>query len=335
VVRFLVTALVVALSLVLPTAPVAQAQPPGPVYRVGLAFVASPIAQMAGPEPVHPSVRAFVHEMRRRGYVEGKNLVFERRSAEGVLERFDDILADLLRLDMDVIVTAGNDLPRLAKRMTSAVPIVMASSRSPVEAGLVASLARPGANVTGLSIDGGPETEARRLELLTAATPGISRVAFVGTKVDWEEPLGQATRAAAKTLGVALAHAEVTLGQYENAFAGLMRDRPDALFVANSASNYAHRLRIADFALKGRLPAIHPFREMVEVGGLMSYGANVPDLYRRAAGYVDRILKGENPAELPVQQPTKFELVINLKTAKQIGLTIPPNVLARADRVIK
>jgi putative ABC transport system substrate-binding protein len=337
VVRFrpLLKALVVALSLVLLTAPRAQAQPPGPVYRVGLAFVASPIAQMAGPDPVHPSVRAFLHEMRRRGYVEGKNFVFERRSAEGIAERFDDILADLLRLKMDVIVTAGNDLPRLAKRMTSAVPIVMASSRSPVETGLVASLARPGANVTGLSIDGGPETEARRLELLTAAIPETSRVAFVGTKADWEEPLGRATRAAAQTLGVALVHAEVTLGQYDAAFAGLMRERPDALFVANSASNYAHRHRIADFALNGRLPAIHPFREMVEVGGLMSYGANVPDLYRRAAGYVDRILKGARPGDLPVEQPTKFELIVSLKTARMLGVTIPPSLLLQADELIE
>jgi putative ABC transport system substrate-binding protein len=335
VVRLLAKALVVALSLVLPSAPLAHAQPPGPVYRVGLAFVASPIEQMAGPEPVHPSVRAFVHEMRRRGYIEGKNLVFERRSAEGIAERFDHILADLLRLKMDVIVTAGNDLPRLARRMTGAVPIVMASSRSPVEAGLIASLARPGANVTGLSIDGGPETEARRLELLTTAIPGISRVAFLGTREDWQEPLGRATRAAAKTLGVALVHAEVTVGQYQDAFAGLMREPPDALFVANSASNYAHRHRLAEFALSGRLPAIHPFREMVEVGGLMSFGANVPDLYRRAAGYVDRILKGARPGDLPVEQPTQFELIVNVKTAKLLGLTLPPSLLLQADELLE
>jgi len=313
----------------------AEAQESQRTYRVGLVFVASPISQMLGPEPVHPSVRAFLHEMRRRGYVEGKNLVFERRSAEGLIERFDGILAELLDLKMDVIVTAGNDLPRAAKRLTNVVPIVMASSRSPVEAGLVATLARPGANVTGLSIDGGPGTEARRLELLTVALPRLPRVAFVGTNDDWEEPLGQATRAAAKTLGVGLVHAEVTLGEFDSAFAMLRRERPDALFVANSASNYAHRHRIAQFALNSRFPAIYPFREIVEAGGLMSYGANVPDLYRRAAGYVDRILNGARPSELPVEQPTKFELAINLKTAGALGVTVPLSLLLQADQLIE
>jgi putative ABC transport system substrate-binding protein len=330
-----VAALVAALTLGLVAGPLAHAQPPPVAHRVGLVFVASPIAQMAGTEPVHPSVRAFVHELRRRGYVEGRNFVLERRSAEGRSERLDGILADLLRLDMDVIVVAGNDVPRIAMRMTRTVPIVMASSRSPVEAGLVASLARPDGNVTGLSIDGGPDTEARRLELLTQALPRISRVAFLGTRNDWDEPLGQATRAAAKTLGVALGHAEVTLGQYDDAFAALLRDRPDAVFVANSASNYAHRHRIADFALSSRLPAIHPFREIVEVGGLMSYGANVPDLYRRAAGYVDRILKGARPRDLPVEQPTKFDLAVNLKTATVLGITIPQSLLLLADELLQ
>jgi putative ABC transport system substrate-binding protein len=321
------------LGLLVP--PLVGAQQPRPAYRVGLVFVASPIGQMLGAEPVHPSVRAFLHELRRRRYIEGENLVFERRSAEGKVARIEAILEELLRLKMDVIVTAGNDVPRLAKQMTNAVPIVMASSRSPVEAELVASLARPGANVTGLSIDGGPDTEAKRLELLTLAVPGTSRVAFLGTRNDWEEPLGQATRTAGKGLGITLIHAEVGLGKYDNAFAMLARERPDALFVANSASNFAHRRRIADFALQSRLPAIHPFRESVEAGGLMSYGANVPDLYRRAAGYVDRILKGAQPGELPVEQPTKFDLAINLKTANLLGLPVPPALLLQADELLR
>ena len=323
------------LVLVLFVPSLAEAQQPRATYRVGLVFVASPIAQMLGAEPVHPSVRAFLHELRRRGYVEGENLVFERRSAEGKAERIDGILQELLRLKMDVIVTAGNDVPRLAKHMTNTVPIVMASSRSSVEAGLVASLARPEANVTGLSIDGGLDTEARRLELFTLALPGISRVAFLGTRNDWEEPLGQATRTAGKILGITLVHVEVSLGQYDDAFATLVRGRPDALFVANSASNFAHRRSIADFVLHSRLPAIHPFRESVEAGGLMSYGANVPDLYRRAAGYVDRILKGARPGDLPVEQPTKFDLAINLRTAKLLGLTVPPALLLQADELVQ
>ena len=321
------------LGLLVP--PPVGAQQPRPTYRVGLVFVASPIAQMLGAEPVHPSVRAFLHEMRRRGYLEGENLVFERRSAEGRVDRIEDILEELLRLKMDVIVTAGNDVPRLAKQMTKAVPIVMASSRSPVEAELVASLARPGANVTGLSIDGGPDTEAKRLELLALAVPGTSRVAFLGTRNDWEEPLGQATRTAGKVLGITLVHAEVGLGDYDKAFAMLVRERPDALFVANSASNFAHRRSIADFAFQSRLPATHPFRESVEAGGLMSYGANVPDLYRRAAGYVDRILKGAHPGELPVEQPTKFDLAINLKTTEVLGLGVPPSLLLQADELVR
>lgn len=334
--RVTVDKVVRALVLVwLVAGPLAHAQQPGTAYRVGLVFVASPIAQMAGRDPVHPSVRAFVRELRRLGYIEGENLVLERRSAEGRSDRIDSLVADLLRLNMDVIVAAGNDVPRIAKRMTSTVPVVMASSRSPVEAGLVASLGRPEANVTGLSIDGGAQIEARRLELLRHALPRISRVAFLGTKRDWEEPLGQATRAAARILGVALVHAEVTLGQYENAFKALIGDRPDAVFVANSASNFAHRHRIADFALKSRLPAIHPFREIVEVGGLMSYGADVPDLYRRAAGYVDRILKGARPRDLPVEQPTKFDLVINLRTAALLGVTIPQSLLLQADELLQ
>jgi putative ABC transport system substrate-binding protein len=325
----------VALALVLLAAPLAHAQRPGHTHRVGLVFVASPISQMTGPEPAHPSVRAFLHELGRRGYVEGRNLVFERRSAEGRVDRLDDLVAELLRLKMDVIVTAGNDLPRAAKGMTSAVPIVMATSRSPVEAGLVASLARPGANVTGLSIDGGPETEAKRLELLKEALPEISRVAFLGTKVDWEEPLGQATRTAAGIMAIALTHAEVTLGRYDDAFTRLASERPDALFVANSPSNYANRQRIVDFAIRRRLPAVYPFREMVEGGGLMSYGANVPDLYRRAAGYVDRILQGVRPGDLPVEQPTTFELVINLVAAKALGVTVPQALLLQANQLIE
>jgi len=329
-------ALVVTLALGILVAPLAaDAQQPGKVYRVGLVFAASPVSQMAGPNPVHPIVRAFLHEMNRLGYVEGRNLVFERRSAEGEFERFGDIVAELLRLKIDVIVGPGNDLPREAKRLTNMVPIVMASSRSPVEAGLVASLARPGANITGLSIDAGPEIEGKRLELLKEALPTISRVAFLGTKADWEQPLGKGTQAAARALGVVLLHAETTLGQYNDAFAVLTRERPDALFVATSPSNYAHRHRIADFAVKSRLPGIYPFREFVELGGLMSYGASVPDLYRRAAGYVDRILKGAKPADLPVEQPTKFELVINIKTAKALGLTIPQSMFIRADEVIQ
>ena len=314
---------------------VAEAQPAGKVHRVALVLSTSPVSEWAGPEPAHPAVRAFLHEMGQLGYVEGKNLVFERRSAEGKFERYGEIVAELLRLQTDVIVGSGNDLPRAAKQATNTVPIVMASSRSPVEAGLVLNLARPGTNITGLTVDTGPEIEGKRLALLKEALPSIARVAFLGTKADWEHLFGKATQAAAERLGMVLVHAETTPGQYHDAFAALARERPDALFVASAPTHYPHRRRIVDLAVESRLPGMYPFREFMEVGGLMSYGVSVPDLFRRAAGYVDRILRGANPADLPVEQPTKFELVVNLKTAKELGLTIPPTLLFQADEVIQ
>ncbi len=317
------------------TVPLAAAQQAGKIYRVGLVLTVSPLAEMIGPEPVHPGVRAFLQEMGRLGYVEGRNLVFERRSAEGKFERFGDIVAELLRLKIDVIVTAGNDLPREAKRLTNMVPIVMASSTHPVESGLVASLARPGGNITGLTRTTGPENEGKRVELFKEALPKIRRVAFLGMKTDWENPFGESIQAAARVVRITLVHIEHTPSQHADAFARIIRERPDALFVAQNTPNFAHRRLIVDFATNSRLPGMYPTREFVEAGGLMSYGANLTDLYPRAAGYVDKILKGAKPADLPVEQPTKFELVINLKTAKALGLTIPPSVLIRADEVIQ
>jgi putative ABC transport system substrate-binding protein len=219
--------------------------------------------------------------------------------------------------------------------VTTTVPIVVARSVSPVEAGLVASLARPGGNITGLTTNTGPEIEGKRLELLKDALPKISRVAYLGMKTDWEGPFGESVKAAAKALNVTLLHAEHTPNEYASAFAVIARQRPDALFVTDSPPAYAHRRLIVEFAVKNRLPGMYPWREPVEAGGLMSYGVSVSDLFRRAAGYVDKILKGANPANLPIEQPTKFELVINLKTAKSLGLTISPSVLFRADEVFR
>jgi len=327
---------IVALVLGIFAAPFAvDAQQAGRVYRVGLIFTTSPVSEMGGAEPAHPLARAFLHELRALGYTEGQNLVFERRSAEGKLERSGDIVAELVHLKADVIVAVGNDIPREAKRVTSTVPIVMATSSSPVEAGLVASLARPGGNLTGLTRDAGPELQGKRLELLKDALPKISRVAFLGMKADWESAEGKSVQAAARALGITLIHAEHTPNQYAAAFALIKRERPHALFVAQSPITFANRHRIGDFAVTSRLPGSYPFRELVEAGGLMSYGVSIPDLFRRAAGYVDRILKGAKPGDLPVEQPTKFELVVNLKTAKALGLTIPPSILIRADEVIR
>ena len=315
----------------------AGAQQAGKVYRVGLILTTSPISEMAGPNPVHPTTRAFVQGLRALGYVEGQNLILERRSAEGRFERFGDIVAELVRLKADVIVTVGDPLARAAKAVTTTVPIVMASSTDPVGGGLVQGLARPGGNITGLTTLVGPEIEAKRLELLRETLPRVSRVAYLGSKEDkdWESPWGKSVRTAAQGLGVTLVLAEHTPHQYTDAFTRISRARLEALFVGPSAAAYADRGLIVDFATRARLPSTFRFREPVEIGGLMSYGANVADVFRRAAGYVDKILKGAKPADLPVEQPTKFELVINLRTAKALGLTIPPSVLLRADQLIE
>ena len=309
----------------------------GKVYRVGVIATTSPVSELAGPEPVNPAVRAFVQGLRILGYVEGQNLILERRSAEGRFERFGAIVAELVRLKADVIVTAGDPMAKVAKGITITVPIVMPMSTNPVGEGLVQSVARPGGNITGLTTLVGPEIEAKRLELLKAMLPGVSRVAYLGSKEDndWESPWGQSVRTAAQALGVTLVLTEFLPHQYEDAFARISRAGAEAVFVSPGAVAYADRALIADFASKVRLPSIFYYRESVELGGLMSYGANLADVWRRAASYVDKILNGAKPADLPVEQPTKFELVINLTTAKALGLSVPPSLLARADEVIE
>ena len=315
----------------------AGAQPAGKVYRVGLIAVGTPLSEMAGPEPVSPNVRAFVQGLRALGYVEGQNLILERRSAEGRYERFGDIVAELVRLKADVIVTNSIPMTRAAKAVTTTLPIVMALGGDPVGEGLVQSLARPGGNITGLTLAVGPEIEGKRLEFLKAMLPGVSRVAYLASKEykAWEGPSGQNVRTAAQALGVTLTLAEFTAQKYAGAFTRISRARAEALFVADSAQAIADRRLIVDFATRTRLPSSFANRDSVELGGLMSYGANVTENFRRAAGYVDRILKGAKPADLRVEQPTKFELVINGKTAKALGLTIPPSLLQRTDEVIQ
>ncbi|HYS92175.1 MAG TPA: ABC transporter substrate-binding protein, partial [Candidatus Acidoferrales bacterium] len=233
------------------------------------------------------------------------------------------------------IVTNGNSMTQRAKEVTSMVRLVMVFVNDPVTDGLVASLARPGGNVTGVTGTAGPEIEGKRVELLKEALPKIRRVAFLGTKADWEDPFGKSAQAAARALRLTLLHAEHTPDNYEDAFARIVRERPDALLVPNTTSNFARRRLIVDFAIKSRLPGMYYVRNFTEAGGLMSYGPDFRDHFRLAAIYVDKILKGAKPADLPVEQPTKFELVINLKTAKALGLTILPSLLGRADAVIQ
>jgi putative ABC transport system substrate-binding protein len=313
----------------------ARGQQTEKVYRVGLIARAWPVSTMIGPDPSDRNARAFVHTLRDLGYFEGKNLVLERRSIELRYERSGEIAAELARLGVDVIVTSGNDMTSSVARVAPDVPIVMAVSSGPAEAGLVASLARPAVNITGSTVDVGPEIETKRLEMLKEAVPSASRIAFLGDKRDWERPQGQNVRAAALTLGITLIHVEHSPADYGDALALIIRDQPHALFVARNGLGYANSQLLADFGLQQRLPGAYAFRENVEAGGLLSYGADLSDLYRRAAGYVDKILKGAKPADLPMQQPTRFELIINLKTAKVLGLTMPPTLLARADEVIE
>jgi ABC-type uncharacterized transport system substrate-binding protein len=281
---------------------------------------------------------AFRQGLRDLGYTEGKNIVIQYRHAEGKLDRLPALAAELVRLNVDVIVTAGGGgATRSAKEATVTIPIVMAMDNDPVGQGLVASLSRPGGNVTGLSTLN-PEISGKRLELLKEIVPKLSRVAVLGTSTSLSTslPLKKEVEPAAGASGLKLQFLDVQDPKdIEAAFREAGKGRAEAVLVLAGPVWPSQRKQVADLAAKNRLPAIYPFPEFVEVGGLMSYSANVNDLFRRASTYVDKIFKGAKPADLPVEQPTKFELVINLKTAKQIGLTIPPNVLARADRVIK
>jgi len=317
-------------------APYARAQQTGKAVRVAYVLTTSPIAEMAGPEPAHPILRAFVKELRALGYAEGRNLVLDRRSAEGDPARYMPILAELIALKTHVIVMAGDRrLTRLAKEATKTIPIVVVGLSNPAEGGLVESLARPGGNITGFTVDSGPENEAKRLQLLKETIPTIVRVSYLGTRESWNNRIGQAVRSAASGLGVELLHAEHLVADLDATFAAVLRQRPDALFPSLSAQTYGQRQQIVDHARTIRLPAIYPYLAMSQIGGLMAYGVDVVDLGRHAAQYVDKILKGAKPGEMPVERPTKFDMVINLKTAKTLGITIPQSILLRADRVIE
>jgi len=275
--------------------------------------------------------------LREFGYVEGKTFVLELRYGEARAERISELARELVSLKVDVIVTATDIAIAAVKQQTSTIPIVMANSTDPVGTGFVASLARPGGNVTGQSTIS-PELSGKRLEVLREVVPGLSRVAFLwnpevrGAVLDYKE-----TEDAGRSLALQLQSVEVPrAANLDRAFSAITKERAQALTMpAANPVGFANRGQIASFAQKNRLPSMYAQSEYVDAGGLMSYGPSLPDMSRRAATYVDKILKGTKPADLPVERPTKFELVINLKTAKQIGVTIPPNVLARADKVIK
>jgi putative ABC transport system substrate-binding protein len=282
-------------------------------------------------------VVAFLEGMRDLGYVDGKNMKFDFYSAEGKFGELDAIAARVIGTSPDAVLAGGggaNEVAHAFQRATRTVPVVMANSSDPAAQGLVASLAHPGGNITGFSGNTGPEFEAKRLQLLTEVAPTAARVAYLGLKEDWESPAAIGVRDAAKRLDIAFLHAEHTPSNYDDAFGYIAREHVQGLFVARNPWNFSNRRAITDFVMDRRIPAVYPTREFVDVAGLISYGPSLSDLYRRAAGHVDRILKGAKAADLPVEQPTKFELVINSRTAGALGLNIPPALLALADEVI-
>jgi putative tryptophan/tyrosine transport system substrate-binding protein len=308
---------------------VAEAQQPKKIPRIG--FLSG-----ATPSTISTRVEAFRQGLRELGYSEGKNIVIEWRYAEGKLDRLPALAAELVHLKVDVIVSAAPAPTRSAKQATATIPIVMGNDDDPVGSGFAASLARPGGNVTGLSTLS-PEISGKQLDLLKEIVPKLSRVGVLGdvTRPGHPQALKE-LNVAANAFGVQVQYLEVQEpNDIETAFRAARKEHADAVLVLQSAVLLNQRKQIADLAVKSRLPAIYLSQEHVEDGGLMTYGVNINDLFRRAATYVDKILKGAKPADLPVEQPIKFQLIINLKAAKQIGLTIPPNVLARADKVIR
>jgi ABC-type uncharacterized transport system substrate-binding protein len=308
---------------------VANAQQPTKIPRIGYLGANSP--------SVNPDrSKAFRQGLRELGYVEGKNIVIEFRSAMGKQDRLPMLAAELIRLKVDIIITGGPPSTRAAKEATVTIPIVMGFDNDPVGNGFVASLGRPGGNITGLATLA-PEISGKLLELLKEIVPRLSRVAVLGSSTQPGNAQSlRETELAARAFGVKVQFVDILAPKdIETAFRAAGKGHADGVLVLQSPVINSQRTQVAVLAVKSRLPGIFPQSEYAEAGGLAYYGANTVDLFRRAATYVDKILKGAKPADLPVEQPTKFEFVINLKTAKQIGLTIPPNVLARADRVIK
>jgi len=306
----------------------AEAQRPKKVPRIGFLTTTSASSQAL-------RLEAFRQGLKDLGYTEGQTITIEYRFAEGKSDRISNLAAELVRLKVDVIVTGGPSSTGAAKEATATIPIVMAFDTDPVGNGFVASLARPGRNITGLSTVA-PDISSKQLELLKEIVPKLSLVAVFGGNTTGNKQALRDIELAAKAFGVKLQHVDLRGSKdIETGFEAANKGRADAVLVLSNVYTLAQKTQVAELAVKSRLPVIFPQREYVEAGGLMTYGVSLTDLYRRAASYIDKILKGTKPADIPVEQPIKFEFIINLKAAKQIGLTIPPNVLARADKVIK
>jgi putative ABC transport system substrate-binding protein len=334
------TALVIAVAAGLLSAlPVAEAQSTPRVYRIGVLFEGTSMADMAGPNPTSLILRSFLDGLRELGYVEGQNVLIERHSAEGKAERLPGLAAELVRKNPDLILASGEQTTPVVLAATAAIPIVQPTLTDPVERGYAKTLARPGGNLTGISLQADRQIYAKMLELLKEAAPKISRVAVIHrtSPVSGPSPtLVGAIQPAADRLQVSLLSTVVERdNEFAPAFARIGRERADALIAELNGLNTRRATSIVQFSARSRLPAASGTRGFAEEGGLLSYGPNVAENFRRAAVYADKILKGGKPGDMPIEQPTKFELVINLKTAKALGLTMSPSLLVRADKVIE
>jgi putative ABC transport system substrate-binding protein len=317
---------------------VARAQQPDKVYRVAWVSPATPVADLSENSGIE-TFRAFLTELRRLGYVEGQNLILDRYSGEGRPDRFSDLARDVVGRRPDLVFTTGNAIPRQLQQASTTIPIV-AIVADPIAGGLSISLAHPSGNLTGVSIDAGIEIWGKRLALLKEMVPRLSSVGFLTSERNWKDQgLMGPLRDSATRLGISLVgctlNGALQESDYREAFAAMPQDRLDALIVSAEPENFTNRKLIAELVAKAKLPAIYSSPEFVQAGGLMAYGADLANTFRQAAGQIDQILKGAKPSDIPFLQQTKFDLVINLKTAKALGLEIPPTVLARADEVIE
>jgi putative ABC transport system substrate-binding protein len=317
-------------------APRAGAQPAGRMHRVGFVATISPLAEISGPNPANPFARAFVHGLRDLGYVPGKNLVLEMRTLEGKPERLEVFMADFVRLKTEVVFLPSSLLVPRAHKAAPALPIVgLVNASHLIGAGLAQSMGRPGGTITGLSLDVEEDLEAKRVELFMELVPRAKRIAFVGLREEWERPYAVKMRAAAERRGTTIALVESAPGDFASAFSRLKQEGADAYMVERSPRAYGRRHEIGRLALASELPGSCGQAELVEQGCLMSYSPDNNDLARRLSVYVDKILKGTKPGDLPIEAPTKFELTINARTAKALGIPIPQSMLLRADRVIE
>ena len=314
----------------------ARVQQPGKVYRLAILFQSAPVDRVTGTR--HRFWTAFFEELRRLGYSEGQNLALEWRSSEGDATHVRELARQVVALKPDTIFTPDFRMAGALKAATTTIPIVTITA-DPIGVGLAVSLARPGGNITGFSVDAGLAIAGKRIGLLKEAVPAASRMAWLVPRRAWVNSIRGVIREAAQAAGITLIDSVVEApaeeAEYRRLFTAMARDRVDSLLASAAAENLEHRRIIADLAAESRLPTIFPYRENVEAGGLMAYAIDLADMFRGAAGYIDRILKGDKPGELPFQQAAKFELVINLKTAKALGITIPESVLSRADEIIE